>query len=490
MPRRTYLAALALVLAAALVLQLGLFGIGFHRVSFDESARSLMALGLSWSNALEPYIWPPFYKVVVGLALKLWGDVFVVPRLLVGLAGLLAILALVRLSDLLFRDRSVNLLTAVLAVAFPHRLVFSVAPLSDIYGYLFILLAAGCALAWLQRGSVPQLLLGCACLFAAETVRFEAAFFGLALFLVVLHRWLLRRELGFGAVAASAALLFAFPVFWIADTYLWYGSLESLGFTSKQYVATFGRSIMLAFYLSPAGRNLALELVWNPLMLGGLAAIAWTASRDEGARAWAFAFGAPFLLITAMMVLSRSIPMAAPWRTTGTWALLLLPFEAMAVAHLLSWLGRGGGWRRAGGLAAAAFLLAVALLPPAVRSAVYVREGMVDGHTGQPRQEREAGLYAARELERSGGGKALLDSAANLDFLDVLAGSGEPWRFVLSHGTDPIVVANEAPLGGPPPEDRFGLARGGSGEALAAEGVRLLLVREPRFVAALEAAGR
>ena len=486
--RRGYLAALAGVLAAALALQLGLFGVGFHRVAFDESARSLMALDLSWANALEPYIWPPFYKVFVGLFLKLWGDVFLVPRLLAGLAGLLAILALVRLSDLLFGDRVANLLTAVLAVAFPHRLVFSVAPMSDIYGYLFLLLAAGCVLAWLRRGSVPQLLLGCACLFGAQTVRFEAGFFALAVFLLLLHRWLRRREPGFGAVAAAAALLFAFPVFWIADTYHWYGSLESLGLTSKQYTATFGTSRTQALYLSPVGRNLALELLWNPLMLGGLAALAWTAARDAAARAWALAFGAPFFLIAAMMVLSLSIPMAAPWRTTGTWALLLLPFEAMAILRLAARLTTPLGARRAPRGIAVAALLAVALLPPAARSAVYVREGMTDGRTGQPRAERAAGLHAARELARSGG-KALVDSAGNLDFLDVLAGSGEPRRFVLSHGTDPQAVANGSALGFPP-GDRFGLARGGSAEALAAEDVRLLLVQEPRFLAALDAAGR
>ncbi len=498
--RRAYLAALAAVVAAALVLQAGLYGIGFHRVAADESARSLMALDLSWANALEPFIWPPFYKLFVGAALKLWGDVFVVPRLLAGLAGLLAILALVRLSDLLFGDRAVNLLTAVLAVAFPHRLVFSVAPMSDIYGHLFLLLAAGCALAWLQRGSVPQLLLGCACLFAAQTVRFEAGFFALALFALVLHRWLLRRELGFGTVAGAAALLFAFPAFWIANSYAWYGSLENLGITGRQYAAVFGTDRLLALYLSPAGRNLALELLWNPLMLAGLAALAEAAARNVALRAWALAFGAaPFALLTAAMVLSLSVPMAAPWRTTGAWALLLLPFEAFAVLRLASWLAaprgarapRGGAAR---GRAAAALLLALALLPPAARSAAYVREGMTDIRTGHWREERAAGLHAMRELARSGsGGKVLVDSANNLDFLDVLAGSGEPKRFVLSHGTDPQAVANGSAFGYPP-EDRFGLARGGAGAAaqaaLAAEGVRLLLVREPRFLAALDAAGR
>ncbi len=484
-PRRTYRAALAAVLASALVLQSGLVGIGFHRVSFDESARSLMALDLCWANAIEPYIWPPFYKVFVGLALKLWGDVFLVPRLLAGAAGLLAILALVRLADLLFGDRRVNLLTAALAVAFPHRLVFSVAPLSDIYAYVFLIAASGCVLAWLRRGSVPQLLLGCACVLGAETVRFEAGSFALALFVLVLHRWLARRELGFGAAAAAAALLFAFPALWVLNSYLWYGSLENLGIVGRHYAANFGTSRVRALYLSPLGRNLALDLLWNPLMLGGLAALAWTAARDAAARAWALAFGVPLLLSTAVMVASLSITLAAPWRTIGIWALLLLPFQALAVVHIADRLGRG----RARGAAVAA-LLAAALLPPAARSAVYAREGMLDRQTGGLRQERTAGLHSLRELARSGGGRALLDSAGNLEFLDVLAGSGDPKRFVLSHGTDPQVVANAFPLGGPAPEDRFGLALGGSAEALTTEGIRLLLVREPRFTAALDAAGR
>lgn len=486
LPRRTYVAALALVLGAALILQLGLFGFGFHRVSFDESARSLMASDLSWANALEPFIWPPFYKWFVGLVLKLWGDVFLVPRILVSVAGLLAILALVRLSDLLFADRRVNVLAAALAVAFPHRLVFSVAPLSDIYAYLFLIAAAGCVLAWLRHGSVPQLLLGCACVLAAETVRFEAGSFAIALFVLVLHRWLVRRELGFGAAVAAAAFLFAFPAFWALDSYLWYGSLENLSLTGRHWTANFGTSRLLALYLSPIGRNLALDLVWNPLMLGGLAVLAWAAARDAAARAWALAFGTPLLLTTAVMVLSLSVTMAAPWRTTGIWALLLLPFQAVAILRLVAWFGRSG-WRHASALAV---VLAIALLPPAARSAVYVREGMLDRQSGGWRHERAAGLHVARELAGSGGGRALLDTAGNLEFLDVLTGSGRPKLFVPSHGTDPQVVANDFPLGGPAPPDRFDLARGGSDAALAAEDVRRLLVRGPRFTTALDAAGR
>ncbi len=150
---------------------------------------------------------------------------------------------------------------------------------------MFLIAAAGCVLAWLRRGSVSQLLLGCACVLGAETVRFEAGSFALALLALVLHRWLVRRELGFAVAAAAAAILFAFPAFWVANSYLWYGSIENLGLTGRHFAANFGASRLQALYLSPLGRNLALDLLWNPLMLGGLAMLARAASRDAAVRA-------------------------------------------------------------------------------------------------------------------------------------------------------------------------------------------------------------
>src|SRR4051812_21311240 len=79
---------LTALLLAALTLQVCLLRAGVERLSSDESARSLLAHGLTWANALEPFIWPPFTKLLIGLALKLQDDVFLVPRLLSGLAGL------------------------------------------------------------------------------------------------------------------------------------------------------------------------------------------------------------------------------------------------------------------------------------------------------------------------------------------------------------------------------------------------------------------
>ena len=97
-PRR-YTLAVALMLGVALVVQLGLYKLGFYRVTADESARSLLALRLYWHNALNPWVWPPFYKIFVVLFLKLHGDVVIVPRILVGMACLAMLLILLQFAD-------------------------------------------------------------------------------------------------------------------------------------------------------------------------------------------------------------------------------------------------------------------------------------------------------------------------------------------------------------------------------------------------------
>ncbi len=103
------------------------------------------------------------------------------------------------------------------------------------------------------------------------------------------------------------------------------------------------------------------------------------------------------------------------------------------------------------------------------------------------------------ELGRLGGGRVVVDSLGNLDFLDVTVGSGAPRLFVDSADAPAPAVALYAPMvrhlreiGDTAPleaylADRFGLARGGDPAALAARGIRLALVRDARVRAALDA---
>jgi hypothetical protein len=490
-PRGSTLA-VALMLGMALVVQLGLYKFGFYRVTADESARSLLALRLSWHNALDPWVWPPFYKILVGLFLKLYGNVFIVPRILVGIAGLALLLILLQLADTLFSDRKVSLIATLLAIPIPDRLIFSVTPMSDIFFYLLLIGASIFILRWLQTGGRWDMIIGCVCLMLASTDRYEACFFAVTLLCYLTGRWLRDHDIGLGLLASVTTILLTFPVVWVANCYWWYGSLRNLTTTSWQFLGTYGYNYHIAITHSPVGSFIYIVL-WFPVLVLGVVAFCWLALKDKVIRTWAAIFFVPFPLVTAVMIASMSIPMAAPWRTSGPWVFFLLPFTGLALLRTSEWLwkGRARTWGLAG-------LLLVALVPPVIHTAQIVRKGMLDDATRDWRREREAGLFIMDELARLRGGKVLIDSTDNLDYLDVMTGSTVPERFVLTSAADPLEVANYMPLRTKYYReadagiirkyfaDQFNLDRGGSAEALARNDVKLVLVRAPGLVHGLE----
>jgi dolichyl-phosphate-mannose-protein mannosyltransferase len=494
MDASTYRVWLTAVALTALLLQAGLLWAGFERMSADESGRALMAHGLTWANALEPFIWPPFTKIFVGLALKLHDNVFIVPRILSGAAGLLVLLVLVQLARELFQDQRVQLVTAVLAAVLPYRLLFSVAPMSDIYYVLFLLCAATCVLRWLRQGGAPTLLAGCASLLLAQTVRYEAVVFGFCLGLLVLLRWWRAGGVGTLALVGAGLLLGGFPVFWVMNSLDWYGSLDNLRITSQQFQGALGADYAFALQWLPISRPLLLELIWNPACTVGVVALMSAARQDRKIRAWAFTFGTPLVLISAMMLLTLSIPTAVTWRTFGFWSLLLVPWTAQGLVLLSAPLPPA--LRRVPLLAV---MVTLALVPPLGHDAWLAwRDGMMNWETGHRRMDRQVGLALRAALERQGG-RALVDSYSNLDFLDVIAGSGAPDLFVTSAAADPIMVAAYLPTRAKHLRDgdqtildlylsdHFALARGGDPAALAQHGIRLLLVRDPGFQRGLDA---
>ena len=135
-----YYGILTLIFILAIISQYAVFNQGFYSVSFDESARALMSDELNLRNAIEPFVWPPVYKIFTGLVLKLYDDLFFIPRIIAFISGLLVLVELIILSDILFGDRLINIATTTLGLYLRHRFIFSIAPMSDIYFNLFILL--------------------------------------------------------------------------------------------------------------------------------------------------------------------------------------------------------------------------------------------------------------------------------------------------------------------------------------------------------------
>jgi len=491
MSRQNFIRATGLVVLLALLLQVGLFAGGLYRLTSDESARILTAWHMTWANALEPFLWPPFYKLFVGGAMKLFPSIFFTPRVLVCLAGLLALLAIGRLAYALFQDRLVSLVAMVLGLLAPQRLLFSVVPLSDIYYFLFITAAAAFVVEWLRSGRTGRLYLGCLCVLLAETVRFESGLFAAFIELLLLHRLAIRRTLPIGAFLVASVILFIFPPLWALDSLVWYGSLKNLNVAAQQFIGEFGHNLAYAIKWSPL-RFFIQDMIWNPLTIAGIGALLLLSRRDTVVRDWGLVFAVPLIVFSVYTTATFSIPTAATWRTSGVWSLMILPFDAYVAVRIGHWLAGRAHLPRA----ALAGLLLLAILPMGVRSLWYMDDGLHNNETGRLHQERALDVMLNSRLAALPGARALIDSSTNLDYMDVLAFSRFPDRLILTGDADPVLIGFYEPMQQAYADkpgisgmlrDHFGLAHGGDARALAARDVRFIVVRNPAFVSALQA---
>ncbi|WP_270938908.1 hypothetical protein, partial [Falsiroseomonas oryzae] len=352
-------------LAAAVLLHAGLLATGFSRLSNDEAARVLMSLALTPANALEPWIWPPLHRILLGLALWLHEDVVWVPRLFsIALAlGLLA--AVLGLTARLSRTTPVMLAALLLALVTPYRLLIGSVPMADILMLVLVVAGAERVLAWLQGGPAGTLLAGCALVGLATAVRYEAWFIAFCLGLVLAWRWWRGQRVSFATLSAAGVLLSAFPVFWIVNDWMWHGSFATLGVTPEQFQAIAGEdSVRQSLVLNPLGQPLLQELAWNPATLPGAVMLVLLARRDAAIRGFALGFVAALPLMGLAMLATTAVSLAATWRLVGTWSLLLLPFGALALVRMAGWAA--ARLRLAPGLALA-LVLAPAVALPATR---------------------------------------------------------------------------------------------------------------------------
>lgn len=150
-PRST-VTALVVLVAIKLLLQLGLYGIGFTSVSADEFARGTrVAAWLETDDAPLPLYtraWLPFEFYLNAAAISLWDDVFWAPRLTVLLASLILLIAYFLLVRQLFDDVAVAFLAALMLVFYPWYAWLSGTPMLDVYylaffvpGLYFLILA-------------------------------------------------------------------------------------------------------------------------------------------------------------------------------------------------------------------------------------------------------------------------------------------------------------------------------------------------------------
>lgn len=461
-----------------------LWAAGFYSVSLDDSTRVLLSDHLTLETMVLPFIWPPLYKIIIGLALYVHHDLFVTPRVVAMIAGLGQLGALVYLSNALFRDKVTNLITAALGAFFYQRLFMSVSPMSETFYNGLLPLAFAQFAVWLRDERVRDITLASTYLALASALRYEAWFIMLAYGPYLLYLCFIARRLSIRELVINASIIGAFPVFWLIDATLTYGSPAALLVTRWQ--ATANGATLVKFILASHVYNLAHDIMISPLLFG-VYALFQRARRDMVFRQWTIAVGVSLLAITAVTLATMSIDTGFTWRLAGAFSVMLIPFCARFIVDQVAKVR--GEWRTVALVAmtsAFMFLFAVKsvrLLNTYLETPMFHRDDLDAGR-------RLGALLAASDKN------ALVEERDDYHFLNVFVASNVPERLVGTAGDDPNQVALY--VGAPDhfrvhdPEmyalyvaQKFDLDHGGDAALLAKNRIGYLVVRAPEAIAGL-----
>lgn len=413
MTQRAFYVAGTTVFALAICLHLLMFARGFYSIGWDESGRTLDAYGWTTHGIVSGTAWLPFYRVCMGLALKLHPDLFLTPRIVTFLVGLASMAAAGWLAHELFAQRTTTLLTVTLAAFLPQRVALSLAPLSDIMFALAILAALAALARWL-RSSDPTFLFACALLTAlAETIRYEGWIFAMTLSCVIAANTVgAARRIEPRILILLGAILVAFPVWWgirhfAATNPIAVVVTDARNFSSWQLVR----------------KNPLVELVVSNVAtlnaIGVLAILHFIRRGPERYRMIIAASFAPLAVVSAGLIVFQAAQTGPSWRMIGVWSMLLLPFTAYVLAG-----GPSPSPRRRG---QAALTLTTVMVIAAFVYGVFRLER--ESTWAFPQSDRRAGEYLNDLITAAPGTRILIESSTYI-FLNVQVAAQHPDAFV------------------------------------------------------------
>ena len=448
MRNRSFLISGGVLMALAVCLHLFFFSRGFYSIGWDESGRTLDAYEWAAHGTVLSRAWLPFYRISVGLGLKVFPDLFLTPRILTFLFGLGTIPAAAWLAHELFQSRKTTLLTLTLSTFFSQRLALSLAPLSDIMFIFVSLVTIALFTRWLRtydRSALWASALFCA---LASTVRFEGWIFGCAIFLIAAGHYrfaparLQRKDL-----LLFGLILFSFPVVWTVSTFSPATAVLAVVADARQYSLReiLRKNPLVEFVLTNA---FTLNLIGMVAVLRFTRTGAW---RDRAVVAASFA---PLVAMSLGLLLMRSAQTGASWRMIAVWSMLLMPFTARFLTDS-SWLLAGS---RTGKVLASTAIVVVL-------SAFLYDTFRIERNSAQwfPESDRQAGRYLSDLIAANPDTRILIESSRYF-FLNILVASQHPDAFVRNS------VPNQQSV---PVLPREGSVR----NALANQGIRFLVFR-------------
>jgi hypothetical protein len=418
-PERSSGAVTVLAFTAAALLPLLFWSSGFYSFSADESGHTVDAYHWMKGMRLSDDVWLPLFNIIDGTILRVFPDLFIIPRVISLIFGIAALAGLILLADELFHDRRITGLTALLGALLPQRLLLSIVPLTEIQ--FMALVVAGCYFfaRWVRTRSIADLLAASVWFAAATSSRYEgwvfAGVFAVAVVLLSGDKAAGRRV--WSVAIASIALVF--PAVWLAAGIL--HPLESGGFLSAprdNYEIIFGNSFGGIFLHSlPAQYVLQNALSCNILGLAGLV-IAWRSLPDT--RRWILVPGGAFFVMSLLSLTGWALPNHSFWRVAAVWSVLTVPFTASLIV---------GQARRFPRLAVGIIVLILLMC---------TGEALImSGRPDFSKDEKNAGEFLGRELAKADPKSMVLVESGSWQYLHLMVASGMPDRFLSNTGDNP-----------------------------------------------------
>lgn len=474
------------VVALALLIQFATASFGIISVAADDSARTLLADELSLGSALDPFFWPPLPKIIYGIGLWIHTDLFLTPRIITNISSLALIASVSFLAHRLYGANTTTLITAAICSVLSHRVIFSSAPMAEPIFNPLMIMSFAFFVGVIRDNSKRDLYVTCLLLSLACATRYEAWFITMAFGGYIAFGCFFLKKFSSFELISCALIVSAFPVYWIAAASFSEGGLATIMVTHVQAQAI-GTSLVTAVRHNHLFVFLD-DLLQTPLMIA-LIPIAISLFTKGWRRIWIVAAATSLLLVSLLTFASSSVAYAMPWRLSGIWTLLLIPFLADWIRNLSE---RSPTQYRGMVIMCTIILVMGAFSFQTLNRALSLRES-----APFPSTDLQAGDFIEDWLATNARGNVLVEANGQYRFLNILVSANNSDRVFLSTGDDVQMIAlhigqadyweaadpvrYESYI-----SPKYGLAQGGALSKLKQENIKMVLVETSSYVDALE----
>jgi len=433
--KRYFKLTLLFIVLFSIVLNIILYYSGFYSISADESGRTIDAY--NWIKGTYEGIptWLPFYNVVIGFGLKIFPDLFFTPRIIISLFGVLAFVSFIWMTHELFKDRYITLLSTLIALFFPSRVILSSVPLSESIFFFFVFAGIAFFTRWLNSNKNFLLYLSALAFAFSSSVRYEGWLFSASIVIVLIFfKQLKTEDVNTKTIITVCLIGLIFPFYWfIYQSNAAGNPFQFFYDVNKNYERALGTSFFSILKHNYLTRFIHHNLIY--LCFPGVFTSFYLFLRNSTIRKWMSLILITFIPLILISLTGRAIPTHNIWRIPELWNILLIPFTAYFIKNLDSFEIKYLQNLRKG---VVPIIITVVLIYYSFHVYRYV-----DDEHHFTKEELRIGRYLEQNLIEADPVSKILIEIPDWSYLHIIAASNHPENFIKStEGGDPRLIRN------------------------------------------------